>query len=212
MASQSPQHPASWGMMAQAREPSAGQRGGGEMRGCIQGAAPPALPLYPSRIKTHTEQCAPRKTTSRPLPRSFSLLGGVSPKAVRRISVPLCDGWWLQHCLKSQGAELRVVATAGVQGGSPGFRRQDDSSKLSRPPAPPCNSPAQVLAGEPGAEEAGARAAGRHPHAEERTDGAAWAGHDALAELNPPGGPCALGLGLTATLGRCPGPRLPAGL
>lgn len=208
MASRSPQHPMSWGMMAQAREPSAGQRGGGEMWGCIRGAAPPALPLYPSRIKTHTEQCAPRKTTSRPLPRSFSLLGGVSPKAVRRISVSLCDGWWLQHCLKSQGAELRVVATAGVQGSG----GKMTARSLAVPPPRPCNSPTQVLAGEPGAEEAGARAAGRHPHAEERTDGAAWAGHDALAELNPPGGPCAPGLGLTATLGRCPGPRLPAGL
>nr|KAF6496461.1 melanophilin [Rousettus aegyptiacus] len=77
------------------------------------------------------------------------------------------------------------------------FEPDSDESGPSggRPPS------LQVLAGEPGAEEAGARAAGRHPHAEERTDGTAWAGHDALTELNPPGGPCALGLGLTATPG-----------
>ncbi|XP_011382554.1 melanophilin [Pteropus vampyrus] len=70
----------------------------------------------------------------------------------------------------------------------------DDSSPPgSHPPS------LQGLAGEPAAEEAGARAAGRHPHAEERTDGGVPAGRAALNELHPTGQPCAVALGVAAT-------------
>ncbi|XP_039716285.1 melanophilin isoform X2 [Pteropus medius] len=72
----------------------------------------------------------------------------------------------------------------------------DDSS-------PPGSYPPSLkgLAGEPAAEEAGARAAGRHPHAEERTDDGVPAGRATLNELHPTGQPCTVALGVAATPG-----------